>query len=919
MTTNRWRGDAPAREKIIYIYQPPNTESNTRVTFTVGNKVLTFDGWSSSAIVSAINAAAFPELDDVSVEASGDDIRFTGTEDEDFDVSVAISPTVEFEVDQGRPVVNQQTRLSFNGATGGTFTVTANGETTSAISLKTSGSLNTGGVVTAINALASFTSGDVTAVASGTDIVLTWAGNFAGTPVAVLMTATGLNNGGSVVIGETQAARPATNDIWHMGTEADFEFNISDGTTAVTLRSNETDELVAAKLSAAWGGDVEVISDLDGTGGIQPRYWILNMIGFPGTTTTLSVASIGPTETPAGVAIEKKYDRTDTLPSELLLVDSRAGAISITYKGTTISDFSSITAVITSLNAADQFTEWTGTKGEIIDSAFTGDRVAVDTLHFLEYISSADRIAGSGAPGTYGGEDFNEAEVTVTAADGGVLHHLQHGGTTNAATSAIHYWYHAPNTRGNTLSGSYSLTFPEGLATFAHNDSAATVKSTVETAIGYTVAVTGTGSAESPYILTYTSDTATRELPTLESKAFTGDGTGVVSRAVTAQTGKSATQIVRVPPFADSGTYELRYGSVAGPVQFDYDEDATSFKTKLETYPELSTTGDTAVAFNADSGEYVITFQGGLANQIVDTFSVRVNSLASSTSGTAQKIITQLATGPKNFAEPLNWSRGYVPNSGEEIVIDSSRNAINYGLRQFGAVTIDTSTNTITATNGHDLTAGQVVQFVFGSVAPTGVAVSTDYYVTNVDHVAGTFKISTTENGAAVNITAAGTGPHYCGLIPSSVLIPSSMTQGIGRRRDNAAVYDEYLEQYLCVGIGSGDLIEIGKGSGTGSGLLRINTGNSAGQITVHKTGASTVTGYPAFIWDAFTDSGTLLVHRGTVGVAVYDDETAKVGAFNVLGGTLTIGSATVVDNAIAATGTLKAQRVSVEGLLRIT
>jgi hypothetical protein len=71
---------------------------------------------------------------------------------------------------------------------------------------------------------------------------------------------------------------------------------------------------------------------------------------------------------------------------------------------------------------------------------------------------------------------------------------------------------------------------------------------------------------------------------------------------------------------------------------------------------------------------------------------------------------------------------------------------------------IDVEDNTIYLAE-HGLVNGEVIRFTTSGVLPTGLALATDYYVTVVDK--DTIKVSLTDGGDAVNITAAsGGGTH---------------------------------------------------------------------------------------------------------------------------------------------------------------
>lgn len=928
MATNRWRGDAAARAKLLHLLQPNNVKG-VLTTVSVGNKSLEFTGFNATEIANGINGANWPELTNVTASVSGVDVRLTGIENEDFDVSMSISPTVEAEFINGRPAKNQITRLNFQSATGGTFTLTCNNETTSAITLFTSGNLNTGGIETAIEALTSFVSGDVEATVDSGDVLLEWKGNFASAPVAVKMDATELNNGGSIVISETQSARPATHDIWWLGIDGDYVFDISDGTTTVEIKSNESESTIAQKLSAAWGGQVDVYahtttSELTQRNAYR-RIMYLDMVGFAGTSTTLTVSGIEPNDatSPQVVAV-KVIDQSDATPAEVILVDQRAGAIDVAFDGKAI-DWTNYSDTLDDLNQAIQFGEWTGFRGPTGSSGGTqlgGGNLQVEEMYLLIWMDDGPRRANGYPPSQVlpiddgGGTDLDVSRFTNNTNNLGSLTVLQHGGSTNAARPAVHEYYLQPNTSGNTLTGSYKLEFAEGVTTaLTHASNAAAVQSAINTATGITVAVTGSGTAAVPFSISYTGDTESRSLPTSTDVAFTGDGSGTVTTDQARDVGASASGTIRVSETADGGSYDLIIGN-EGPVTFAWNENQAGFLAHLQEFPALATSGDVTVTYNSASREYRIAWASNLALQSVDQPLVQRNALTSSTQGVATREIITYPTGPGNWADADNWSLARVPEIGDEIVIDSATAAITYGLRQFVPVTISTSANTLTAP--HDFVNGQKLQFVFGTTAPTGVSAATDYYVVNSNRVDGIFQVSATESGAAVNITAAGTGPHYCGVIANDVKIAASFDQTIGYERANVDGFEEYRERFLQIGVLSTGQILVGDGDGTGSGLIRIDAGNSAGQITVNQTGSSEELNKPPVVIDALSDTLNVLVQGGDVGIAVYQDETAKIGSFNVIDGSLFVGSVTVAGNAIAASGTLTAERMSVSGLVNI-
>ena len=70
---------------------------------------------------------------------------------------------------------------------------------------------------------------------------------------------------------------------------------------------------------------------------------------------------------------------------------------------------------------------------------------------------------------------------------------------------------------------------------------------------------------------------------------------------------------------------------------------------------------------------------------------------------------------------------------------------------------VDVSANTFTSV-GHTFANGMPVQLKTTGSAPSGLAVLTQYYIVNVS--GNTFKLATTYNGSAIDITAQGSGNH---------------------------------------------------------------------------------------------------------------------------------------------------------------
>ena len=82
----------------------------------------------------------------------------------------------------------------------------------------------------------------------------------------------------------------------------------------------------------------------------------------------------------------------------------------------------------------------------------------------------------------------------------------------------------------------------------------------------------------------------------------------------------------------------------------------------------------------------------------------------------------------------------------------------------------DTEEDTITV-KGRTYADGDVIRLSnSGGDLPGGLAVNTDYYVTNSFDGGASFSLSATSGGAAIDITAQGSGQSYVGVVPDDLL-----------------------------------------------------------------------------------------------------------------------------------------------------
>lgn len=116
--------------------------------------------------------------------------------------------------------------------------------------------------------------------------------------------------------------------------------------------------------------------------------------------------------------------------------------------------------------------------------------------------------------------------------------------------------------------------------------------------------------------------------------------------------------------------------------------------------------------------------------------------------------------------------------------------------------TVDTNTDVITAV-GHPFGTGDpvLVSVSGGATAavPTGLALSTVYYVRDVS--GDTLKLAASAGGAAIDITAAGTGTQFLGVLPAH--LKSAMLLLVAHLYEHREAATEVTLSSLPVGLRS--------------------------------------------------------------------------------------------------------------------
>lgn len=883
MPINRFIADAPAQEKIVRLIGPSGS-GVVRAEITCGNRSLSFDEWDAATVAAALTDAEFPEFTDLEFAADGNDVVVTGPEDDDFTIGLTYRPTVTITNDQGVTQVNQQTRLSFSGARGGTYTLTINGLTTAAIDYGDESDL-----IDQIELLSGWTAGDAAVVSATPDtVILEFKGTLAGTPVAVTMDASNLQNGRDMTIREAQSYRPSPHDVYILALDASTTCSVTIDGSSATIRSDESLATIRQKLQALSTRTLNVYGGPNGVedgDGITCCHFVLDFAGWDASTRpTVSVtASDGAAQfrilnNPASATgfsglREAGLGLTLGQCSHWLLDFTQGDTITVEYDGVEVS-----------LTAPDD-----ATVGAISTRAADIQTQLRDASEYDEAVVDYTAVGWSPSTDAYISRYLlhvlNVNDTLVQTGGTGQLVRINYPGS--GATGAIHH-IHTP---AGTASGNFKLTLPEGTTAAL----SATISSgDLQTALAALVAsttVSGSGTPASPWVVTYPSAVGARDLPIATDVALGGNGIGSAATLRESVRAKNQTARFAIGTNATSGAFSVRFGN-EGPVTITLNDSAGTVDAALATLPAIGDASYINTTYNSESQTYDIVFASSLANRKLPLFTLVENNMAVVDVETVE--VQQRATGPRNIAEAQNWSLGRLPHAGDTIVFEASVGDAVYGLRQWVKVTANTSTEQLVAAAGHDLRNGQIVRFLTGDTLPTGVSAGTDYYVLDADNEAGTFRVSATATGTAVNLTAAGSGDIFCGVLAAEIRIAASFTDSIGREERNSSDTAEYRPRYLQMGLPSTGLCEIGGGAGRGSSLLRLDLGYSEGTLRVIRTDSTSEVDRPSCCLLMESDVLDVELINGDVGLAAFDEETCTLADLVQQSGALFCGEVSV-------------------------
>ena len=791
MANQIFRGDAPALAQVQKV-TPGNVGIGDVFRLKINGKTVaehTATSTAASAVVDALvaawNASDIPEATEITALDAGDYLTLTAdTSGVPFRVEAEAEDATNFELNatvlqEGGPDVNEVQSIVLPTATGGTFTLTFSGYTTSALAYD----ISAANLETALEGLTSIGASNVSVSGSAGDYEVTFEGALAATDVPV-MTADGSNlTGGHNV---------------HVTT---------------TVSGSETQN------------EIQTIN-AEGTGN-------------DGLTVSLS-AVIG------GLTVSGSFEMFDFY------------------------------------TAADLKSE--------LERVFTDDgvggvvcNVTKDGYEFeIEYAGAAAGINISATA-------MHQATSTTTSNN---LFTIQEGGPTGDSEVQV------ITLQGGATGGTFTLTF-DGQTTsgLAFDISAANLETALEglSSIG-SGNVTVTGDDGGPWTVTFGGTLAATDvsLITGDASSLTG-GSVYIATTTTGAAGTNEKVSLSISPTPSGGTFTLTVDLGSGDEttsSLDYDATAAEVLAALEGLTSASS-GDFTVT-GSDGGPWTVTFIQNFAKTAIDPITGTMTSLTATGNQTLTVSTTQRSRGPNHWDDPLNWTGGNVPNTGDSVFFGSSAPRVNclYGLRQSTTFTADAGTDVLTLAGGVcDFLDDQTVKLETTGTLPAGLSDSTTYYLINVDRDAGTCQLSTSEGGSAVNITDGGTGTHTIRVELTELVFTARWNGLLGLAERNSNGYYEYRDLDLQIGAAT---IKIGEGEGPGSGRINLDLGTLESAITIATTGGSVEADRPAVHLLTNNSSTTLEQRGGEVGLCLRATETFVIGSVTNHQGTFEAANGTI-------------------------
>ena len=713
MTVNKFRGDAPAVAQV-WTLTPNNIESGDIFTITINGKSISVTASSSTAsdladsIAEAFNASEIAEFTEITASSSDGVVTLTAdTAGVNFEVSVSTTNSESsasiaiVETTKGVEAVNEVQKIELIGTyTGGTFTLSndfgSGTETSAAIAYNATAA----DVESALEALASISTGDVNVTGSaGGPWFVEFNGSFAASEVSEFTVDGSSLTGTNTIDIETVVNGYGGADTVYLLATANGG-SVQTGTFTVTF-SGETTSAInfdatpaqlqteLEGLSSIGAGNVEVNGFVSANTSNPGSVFVIRFVEeFAGDNVSITVNSLN---LAIAAAVEKLISGGSTAWDEVQVFDlggidgdNRSGNDRWVYSTEDTSDVTTQAFGKAEYVLSNSSTTTMSYSDNVESSSQsplqTGDVFSND-LDRLEFIYGAGIIArhfvsGSGFVAVFEGPTIDETDHPLgQIGTAGVTSSLDRSAS---VTTAIDGGSGSDNEEQSVIvngtGGTFTLTY-DGQTTGAISvgASAATVETALEalSTIGTgNVSVSGSGIFEDPYLVEFISSLGSQNLPemTADPSSISG-GSGRATESTAHVVAVDEVQTITIDPTVTGGTFTLTYdGETTSAIA--YNASAATVETALEA---LSPIPGVTVAGSA-GGPWTVTFNTTTVSGVdVDLLTADESNL---TGGAGTQSITVAEStrsqGPNHWDDPLNWTLGRIPGTGDAPVIEKT-------------------------------------------------------------------------------------------------------------------------------------------------------------------------------------------------------------------------------------------------------
>lgn len=692
-TSHMWIGGAPKRAKVESITFPDDIAAGQVVNLTVGVKTLEVTAVGSTKseiiaeVVAAWNASSEPEFSEITASVGTD---VAGSEDGAMDMTadVAGKPfAVNVSIGSGNNEV-QTVTLSGTAATGGTFTVTFDGQTTGNIAYNADAAT----FETALEALSNIGSGDATVTGSAGAWVVEFTGALAATNVALMTINTENLTGG---VNEVQTISSPSNP--------------TGGTFTLSFGSQTTGNIAYNASSATIVTALEALSNIPagsvgGSGGSLPGTPVVITFQDELAATDVSLLTV---------------DATNLTGINGSVAETQAGGSDLLNKARNFWDFGDSTPA-----TSDDYKDRVGLSVSASPSGASGwSRVSGGKLGYCLYTSGTSKVkVGSANFANFDGDvDFSiavwvkfdslgSAEVimgcdNVTTYDwylqknsDDTFTFVKKGGAgnltaTSTATATAGTWHHVVAVQDAT--NEYTRISVDGAA-FVSSSGSTTLSAASSAYMrlgGVQPSVPGYPGAMSGFIDSIgIFDSA---LTISEAQSVYNSGAGDDYPFPSA--GGNEVQTLTITGTPTAGSVTVSYQGVG--VEIPYDATSAEAEALLDTVSTIGAGNTNVTGGDWPGTPLVVEFVNDLAVTDVGLLEIDTSTLtmtvAETTPGVTPPVgtiastvspmsqsTTTASSGPNDWDVATNWSTNTVPETGDTVYISETDVSILYGLDQ---------------------------------------------------------------------------------------------------------------------------------------------------------------------------------------------------------------------------------------------